>query len=359
MSNLPRILSLLESFRGKKQVQAYLQSKNLPFSGTWDTVRTKIEHGVSTGQISERELTDLLEDIEEHGDQYVFLYDIDLRKSAGIESRANFEKLLTDREKEKTLDKVAIIEKPSTQMTLVSALYNSERTIFRSLTREPLKLGTETPPAVEPTKVSPTKLKWVQKRSFRQPLDETISGDIATVRYQIISTRAVDLAILDLSQRRATLCLQKIEPGIRDYRKQLKELLDRVARFIDPSALKPLDLVKLMKAISDKQFYEVRRRRYRAMDASGGLIDVTSATETTDIYSGGLYEAGRDHYAGAIASVNANVYWTGVPRYLDREIHTVFPYKQAVNAVIFMQRCTKTEREYVLSRIESIASGKP
>jgi hypothetical protein len=244
MANLTRILNLLESLRAKSHVQAFLQSKTVPSSGTWETVRDKIKEGLKQDKITEAELVQLLEEIEEYGDQYVYLYDFARRDVPRLRTRADFERLLTRTEKETTLDRLAVVENPSTESTLVKASYQDD--IVR--------------------------LKWVQKRSYRMPLDESVSGNIATVRYEIISTRAVDIAILELNRQRALFCIQKIEPGVRDYRKQLAALFDRLGRFADRRAFEessPVDLANLMKRINEKDFDEVRRRRYRAQDANG------------------------------------------------------------------------------------------
>ena len=331
MAILQRILNLLESFRGKAQVQNFLRSKEVPYSGTWEVVRNKIQEGIDTGKITEAELIVLLEDIEEHGDQYVYLYNFDPAQAIRIQNRAALRALLSPDERERVLDRVAIVENPSAAPSLVSAQYSTER----------------------------IKLKWVQKRVFRKPLGESIAGNIATVRYEIIPTRAIDLAILDFAQHKAMLCIQKIEPGVRDYKKQLAELFHRISRFVDSQALTALDFISLMRRMDQKAFTEIRRRRYRALDANGGTIDVMSPTESQDIYDGGLYEVGRDNYTGAVASLHVNVYWIPTPPAIEREIHTIFPYRQAVNSVVFTQKCTKTERDYVLSRIETIAKGQP
>jgi hypothetical protein len=307
-----------------------LESKKEHYSGTWEIVRGRIEDGLEKGKITENELILLLEDIEEHGDQYIYLYGLDLGRAPRIRDRENFETLLTAVERSRALDRVAIVQNPTAEPILVSAYFTPER----------------------------LKLKWVQKRSFRRPLGETINGNIATVRYQIIDTRAVDLAILDFVQHTAILCIQKIEPGVRDYRRQLREMFNRLNRFVDQEALTPLDLETLMNRMNDKSFTEIRRRRYRALDAEGGVFEVTSSAESEDIYGGGLYEVARENYTGVLAGLYANAYWLPVKGRLDRELHTIFPYKQAVNAVVFTQRCTKTERDYVLSRIESIARGQ-
>jgi hypothetical protein len=331
MARIERILNLLESFRSKAQVQRFLQTKELPYTGTWDVVRSKIEQGLKSKQITEDELIVLLEDIEEHGDQYVYLYDFDKTVAPRIKDRAEFAQLLTEQERNRSLDKLRVVGKPSTEPTLVSAQYSEAQ----------------------------VKLKWIQKRSFRQPLGgEERNGNIVTVRYEIVDTRAVDLAILDFAEGKAALLVQKVEPGVRDYKTQRKDLQDRLTRFVDADAFSPLDLNLLMKRMDDKAFAEIRRRRYRATDANGGLIDVTSPAESEDIYDGGLYEVGRDNYKGAVASLHVNAYWVPVKGKIEREIHTIFPYKQAVNAVVFTQRCTKQERDYVLSRIEAIARGK-
>jgi hypothetical protein len=329
-TTVERILNLLESFRGKSQVQRFLQEKGVSYSGTWVTVREKIAEGLRARKINQSELIALLEDIEEHGDQYAYLYDLDMNRAPRVQNRASFEELLTDAEKSRSLDKVAIVENPSVTPTLVSAFYSDEQ----------------------------LKLKWVQKRSFRRPLGESTEGNVVTVRYEIVDTRAIDIAILNFVQRKAVFCIQKIEPGVRDYKKQLNDLLTRVSRFVDSEAFTALDLVLLMKRMDDKNFTEIRRRRYRARDANGGMLDVISPTESEDIYTGGLYEAGRAHYQGAVASLYVNAYWLPVAPHLEREMHTIFPYKQAVNAVVFTQRCTKLERDHVLSRIEAIARGE-
>jgi hypothetical protein len=74
-----------------------------------------------------------------------------------------------------------------------------------------------------------------------------------------------------------------------------------------------------------KSLFEHFRRlphEYRAQDANGKLFDVTSATETDDIFNGGLYDAGRANYTGALAGAYANVYWTVAAPFLTREIQS-------------------------------------
>jgi hypothetical protein len=90
-TTIERILNLLESFRGKAQVQSFLQEKEVPYSGTWMIVREKIVQGLKARKIAQNELIGLLEDIEEHGDQYVYLYDFDLAEAPRIKDRPSFE----------------------------------------------------------------------------------------------------------------------------------------------------------------------------------------------------------------------------------------------------------------------------
>jgi hypothetical protein len=67
-----------------------------------------------------------------------------------------------------------------------------------------------------------------------------------------------------------------------------------------------------------------------------------------------MYDVARQHYSGGLTDLHVNVYWKPNGKELKREIHTIFPYRNFPNAVIFTQRCSKIERDYVLSRIEAI-----
>jgi hypothetical protein len=324
------VLNLLESLRAKSQVQSFLKSCGQAYSGTWAQVRQRIERAISPESIQFRDLVSLLEEIEEHGTQYAYFFDLNRAKASKLESAQSLERCLTPQERETILNNIRVIESPPDEATLVSARHDSGW----------------------------VKLKWVQKRSFRRPMGETVRGRIVTVKYEIVETRAVDLALFDLSRNRAYLFVQKAEPSIRDYRKQLRALENRLARFLEDGALSPLDLGRLLKRLNEEGFSEARRRRCQARDESGSIMDVTSATEDGDIFDGELYKAARDHYSGEVASLHANVYWKPVAGKLERELHTIFPYRHSPNAVILTQRCLRSERDYVLSRIESLARGE-
>ncbi len=328
-SLLTAVLNLLESFRSKTQVQVYLKQWRIPRSGTWSTVREHITKGVRSRKTSLDELVELLEEVEEHGNQYVFLYDLDLRNAGPIRTRQGFKRALTREERRKALDQIIVIEKPPEEPTLTSARYTDNQ----------------------------AKLKWVQKKTFRRPLGETISGRIVTVRYEIVSVRAVDLALFNLEEKYAYICLHKVESGVRNYRDKLSNFLQRLTRFVPEDALKPVDLGSVLKKIGEPTFSEVRRRRHQQRDDYGNVFDVSSATETNDIFDGGFYKDGRAGYTGHLADLHANAYWKPIPGGLEREIHTILPYRQCVNCVVFMQRCLRDERDYVLSRIRAIAKS--
>jgi hypothetical protein len=326
-ADIKAVLNLLKSFRGKSRVQEFLESRDIPHSGTWATLQTRIREATQTGNTEIGSLVKLLEEIEEHGNQYVFLYDIDVDKSGKAITPEAISDALTTEERKSVLNAVLVIEKPQDKAVLVSV----------NLTHNPVKL------------------KWVQKRFVHRLIGETIKGNRLTVEYDIEPTRAVDLAILDETQKKAYLCVQRVETGVLEYRKHLSEFRDRLKRFVNPEALIPLDLGKLMKTLADETFTEVKRRRHQVRDGTGAVVDAMSATEADDVFSGGLYKAARKNYLGALTDLQANVYWLPNKVQLERQIHTLFPYRNFPNAVVFTQRCSKGERDYVLSRVEGIA----
>jgi hypothetical protein len=176
------------------------------------------------------------------------------------------------------------------------------------------------------------------------------------VKYQIYDVRAVDIAEFDFEKNRAHFFIQKVGSSIREHKSPLEAMLGRLSpTFLQPDALQPLDLGRVLKKLNDEDFAEARRRRCQARDGSGQIIDVTSATENNDIFEPGLYKSGRDNYSGSLTALHANAYWKPVPEILAREIHLLFPYRNFSNAVVFTQRCSPNERGYVLSRVEAIA----
>jgi hypothetical protein len=322
------VLNLLESLRGKSQVQEFLEEQDTPHSGTWEKVRARIRTGTKTGNLNVEALVSLLEEIEEHGNQYVFIYDIDLEKAGKSLDPASVSEALTANERRSILNTVRIIEDPPENATLISVRTTS----------------------------NPIKVKWIEKRLLRRHIGETIRGYQLTIQYHLEPARAIDSAVMSREKKRAYLCVQRVETGIREYKVHLKDMVDRLKRFLDPESLIPYDLGKLMKDLANKSVPEARLRRHQARDQNGRLFDATSANETDDLYSGGgIYDAARQHYSGSLTDLHVNVYWKPNGAELKREIHTIFPYRNFANAVVFTQRCSKIERDYVVSRIEAIA----
>lgn len=334
--NLTPILQLLESLRAKSQVSDLLAEREIPHSGTWKQIKERIGSAVESNKITVAELLTLMERIEEHGDQYVFFYDLDPAKAARLKDKNQLSGVLADLHRATVLNNTVVIASPSSTPTLVSARHAT----------------------IQDGDVN-VKLKWVQKRNFRKQISESTSGNIVTVKYKIFDVRAVDIAQFDFQKSRTHLFIQKVGSSNREHKNPLQALLDRLNPvFLDADALKPLDLGPVLRKLNDEDFAEARRRRCQARDAIGQIIDVTSATEQDDIFDPGLYKSGRDHYAGAITSLHANAYWKAVPEHLEREIHVIFPYRAFANAAILPQRCLPAERDYVLSRIEAIARGE-
>jgi hypothetical protein len=334
--SLKPLLHLLETLRAKSQVSELLAKHELSHSGTWTQIKKHIVSAVADGQISVDELLALVERIEEHGDQYAFFYDVDLAKGNKLKSLNNLQAKLTELGSAGVLKSTTVVGTPSSTP------------VFGSVRHVTGKYG----------KIK-VKLKWIHKRNFRKQIGETTSGNIVTVKYEIFDVRAVDIAEFDFQRNRAHLFVQKVGTSTREHRNPLQAMLDRLSpTFLDADVLQPLDLGPVLKKLNDENFTEARRRRCQARDEAGNIIDVTSATEEDDIFGPGFYKSGRDHYSGHLTSLHANAYWTPILGKLEREIHLIFPYRNFANAVVLPQRCLPAEREYVLSRVESIARGE-
>src|SRR5580704_676563 len=147
-TEIEAVLNLLESLHGKSQVQAFLQARDVAYSGTWGDVRTRLRKEARKGSVDTQGLVNLLEEIEEHGNQYVFLYDIDPTKAEQALTATSISKALTQEERRSVLNTVKVVENPPDKAVLVSVRLDH----------------------------NPVKLKWVQKRLLHRHIGETIRG---------------------------------------------------------------------------------------------------------------------------------------------------------------------------------------
>lgn len=61
---------------GSRPVQDFLRSKALSFSGTREELKKSLKNGHEAGKLTYEDLTSLLHDIEEYGNQQVYLFNI-------------------------------------------------------------------------------------------------------------------------------------------------------------------------------------------------------------------------------------------------------------------------------------------
>ena len=58
----------------KEHIETFLRNKNLPHSYTKQILHSKLNEGLKEGKFSDMDLIDLLDALEEYGNQHIYLY---------------------------------------------------------------------------------------------------------------------------------------------------------------------------------------------------------------------------------------------------------------------------------------------
>lgn len=107
------IAALLQQTTSLLVVGDFLKSKNLPHSGTWETiVEKRLVGAVSENQISNDDLIELLRSVEEHGKQHVFLQTCTEDRAIELMDRARIEGILAGLNLKHLLTAPAILDQP-------------------------------------------------------------------------------------------------------------------------------------------------------------------------------------------------------------------------------------------------------
>jgi hypothetical protein len=84
-ADFPTLFELLKNATSAQVVGEFLKKKNLPYSGTWDDLRTKrILREMGKGTVTMAELITLLSESEEHGRAHTFLYKCSKAQATGL-----------------------------------------------------------------------------------------------------------------------------------------------------------------------------------------------------------------------------------------------------------------------------------
>ena len=108
------IVDLLRQTTSLPVVREYLKAKGLTFSaGSWDDLLTKrISPAIADNQITNDELIELLQSVEECGHQHVFLYTCPKNKAIELMDRARVSGVLKSMGLEDLLISPRVLEQP-------------------------------------------------------------------------------------------------------------------------------------------------------------------------------------------------------------------------------------------------------
>lgn len=313
-----RLLDAILSHK-KEHVETFLRNRDLPHSYTKKTLHSKLEEGLKEGKFSDTDLIDLLDAIEEYGNQHIYLYNCS----------SEYLKVLKD---------PAYIQRKLNENNLGN-VYNNKNRIF--IPSEP-----ELSYVFHDSKT--LKFKWIDKRVWKFPFEERIENDKLYKIIQMKITRGVTTFRVDLISGASELMIQKLPSGT-DYEDIKDDYLFKLSNFIDTY---PFDMLKLRKVIKSAETSdEVEKRQINFDTIAGGKIAFKSRGKGNDYTSDPNLSDARNALGQDISGSLGNFYWkpNGI---LVRPIHThIYDDRMAI-----FGQCVEREVNYVLSRIRFFAS---
>jgi len=314
------LLKMLLSHK-KEYVQNFLKERELPYSYTKRELLEKLKDGLEDESFYFDDLIRLLDNIEEFGNQHIYLYSCTpeylhrLKEEAYVRSKLE-ENGIED--KYNSSDALLIPSEPT-----ISSIIHTDRLL---------------------------KFKWVEKRIWKQLISEEIQGDKFIKTYQIHITRGVTTFRVDLITGNAELMIQRLPSGTR-YGEIKENYLSKLASLIEINALSQINLRRAIKRIEESD--EVEKRGTNLQTISGGKIAFQSRSRGVDYTSDPELHRARNALGQNVSGHLGNFYW--LPNdILTRKVHTKI-YGNDDRVGIFGE-CTEMEVNYVLSRIRYFAS---
>jgi len=302
-------------------IKDYFRSKDETFSFRRDILYSKLNEGIDDGTFSLSELTKLLDKIEEYGNQHIYLYNCN----------EQFIKILKDPNYIKEKLKKFNLEN----------IYNGENCII--LPNEPTLTSVIHNGSI-------LKFKWVEKRVWKDPLDEMIEDDIFVKRYQINLSRGITTFRINLVSNEAEIMIQRLPRGA-NYEKIRDNYLDEVSHYIDIYSLTHLGLRRAIRRLEDSD--EVDKRLIDLETIEGGRVAFKSKDSRSDYRSDSNLCRSRTALGYNVSGNKGSFYWKA-NHILERPILTHI-YANDNRMGIFGQRI-ESEVNYVLSRVRYFAS---
>jgi len=323
IDNIDQRKQLIESILShkKEHIETFLSNRRLPYSYTKKALQSKLIEGLDEAEFSEVDLIDLLDAIEEFGNQHIYLFDcnpdyLEILKDPLYIQRKLEEKDLKD-------------------------LYNNKHRIF-------------IPDDVELSSVTQDdkalKFKWVEKRIWKIPLEEKIEKDKYIEVHQINISRGVTTFRVDLVSGTTELMIQKLarQPNYTDIK---QDYLNKLSNFIETHSFQQTRLRRAIKFIEESN--EVEKRQINFETISGGKVAFKSRNRGDDYTNDPSLSNARNALGPNVSGSLGNFYWKPND-ILKRAIHT-YVYSED-DRVGVLGQCVEREVNYVLSRIRYFAS---
>lgn len=306
----------------KEHIDTFLSNRRLPYSYTKKTLKSKLIEGLDEEKFSEIDLIDLLDAIEEFGNQHIYLFN------------CNPDYL-------ETLQDPSYIQGKLDENNLKN-LYNNKHRIF-------------IPNDVELSSVihddNTLKFKWVEKRIWKIPLDEDrIEDDKYIEVHQINISRGVTTFRVDLVSGTTELMIQKLsmQPNYKDIK---EDYLHKLSNFVETYSFQQTRLRRAIKFIEESN--EVEKRQINFETISGGKVAFKSRDRGADYTNDPSLSSARNALGSNVSGSLGNFYWKPND-ILKRAIHT-YIYSED-DRVGILGQCVEREVNYVLSRIRYFAS---
>lgn len=307
----------------KEHIENFLGERKLPFSYNKKTLYTKLIEGLDEEEFSEIELIDLLDAIEEFGNQHIYLYNCSL-------------------EYIKSLKNPFYVKSKLDEYNL-GKLYNNKFRVF-------LPNAVELSSVIHNDKM--LKFKWIEKRIWKYPIEEKIEDDKYIEVHQINVSRGVTTFRIDLITGNAELMIQRLPRGAK-YGEIKENYLHELSNFIETHSFQQMKLRRAIRMIEESN--EVEKRQINFETISGSKIAFKSRDKGTDYTTDRILNDARIALGQNVSGSLGNFYWKP-NEVLTRAIHThVYSDGGEDRAAIFGQ-CVEREVNYVLSRIRHFAS---
>jgi len=305
----------------KEYIQQFLKERGLHYSYTKPLLREKIYEGIENENFTKDELIELLDTIEEYGNQHIYLFNV------------------TDNYRRELQNKKSIIRKLKREG--LEEVFNNSKPLL--LPDKPIICS-----IVHDSNIY--KIKWVEKRVWKELIDEKIEGDKLIKIYQIHLKRGITTFRVDLITGNAELMIQRLPSGT-NYRKVRDEYLKYLSKIFNVDALSIVNIRSAITRIENSD--EVERRQTNFETLSGGKASFKSKRRGTDYINDPYLKKAREAMGQNVSAELGNFYW--LPNdILNRKIHTHI--YSSDNRVGIFGECTQQEVDYVLSRIRYFAS---